>query len=166
LLRIQIFWDIMLCRWVSVSWRFLNDCLKCQKILTQQQHVTSQKTKIHLFKSYKFQSHNQQYQHLDLITLILPTTGSRQTRHFLTRGEHTEQQATCPHGLNSVSRFRSEHTRHSSRVTPSSPPGPSARRGSIWSLNKDIWLLAHIPQILGFYLLNSLKYLCHNHNRI
>jgi len=48
LMRIQIFWERMLCRWVSVSWRFLNDCLKCQKILTQQQHVTSQKTKIHL----------------------------------------------------------------------------------------------------------------------
>jgi hypothetical protein len=50
LLRIQIFWDMMLCLWVSVSWHFLNDCLKCQKILTQQQqqHVTSKKTKIQL----------------------------------------------------------------------------------------------------------------------
>lgn len=113
-------------------------------------------------------NHNQQYQHLKLITLILPTTGSRHTRHFLTRGEHTEQQATCPQGLNSVSRFRSEHTRHSSRVTPSSPHGPSACRGSIWSLNKDITLLTHTQtaQILGLHLLNSLLYLCHNHNRI
>lgn len=61
-------------------------------------------------------------------------TVSRQIRHFLTRGAHVSQQHTWPHGwnvaecylwsysilthfhitLNTVSRFRSEHTRHSS----------------------------------------------------
>lgn len=35
-------------------------------------------------------------------------------RHFLTRGEHSEQVAMWPHGPNRVSLFMSEHTMHSS----------------------------------------------------
>lgn len=50
-------------------------------------------------------------------TLVLDWTCSLQMRHFLTRGEHSEQVAMWPHGPNSVSRFMSEHTIHSSRVS-------------------------------------------------
>lgn len=55
------------------------------------------------------------------ITCIRVATVSRQSRHFFTRGEQTEQQATCPQGLNKMSRFASEHIRHSSNVVLSSP---------------------------------------------
>lgn len=37
-------------------------------------------------------------------------------RHFLTRGPHAEQQVTWPQGWNSMSRFASEQTKHSSSV--------------------------------------------------
>lgn len=50
-------------------------------------------------------------------TLVLDWTWSLQMRHFLTRGEQSEQVAMCPHGPNSVSRFISEQTMHSSRVS-------------------------------------------------
>lgn len=40
-------------------------------------------------------------------------------RHFLTRGEHKEQVAICPHGPKRVSLFISEHTIHSSKVSES-----------------------------------------------
>lgn len=40
-------------------------------------------------------------------------------RHFLTRGEHKEQVAMCPHGPKRVSLFMSEHTIHSSKVSES-----------------------------------------------
>ena len=55
-----------------------------------------------------------------IITFVRDWTGSLHMRHFLTRGEHREQVAMCPHGPNNVSRFMSEQTMHSSRDSGSS----------------------------------------------
>ena len=48
------------------------------------------------------------------LTLVRDCTCSLHIRHFLTRGEHREHVVMWPHGPNSVSRFMSEHTMHSS----------------------------------------------------
>lgn len=53
-------------------------------------------------------------------TLVLDCTVSLHMRHFFTRGEHREQVATWPHGPNSMSRFMSEQTMHSSNPSFSS----------------------------------------------
>lgn len=53
-------------------------------------------------------------------------------RHFFTLGAQREQQATCPHGLKSMSLLTSEQTRHSSRAELLSLL--SCDGGSIWSL--------------------------------
>jgi len=63
-----------------------------------------------------------------LHTLVRDWTGSLHSKHFLTRGEHREQVATCPHGPNRVSRFVSEQTIQSSNDSCSEgtrPPTPA-----------------------------------------
>ena len=54
------------------------------------------------------------------LTFVLDCTASLHMRHFLTRDEHKEHVATWPQGPNSISRFMSEQTMHSSSPSFSS----------------------------------------------
>ena len=48
------------------------------------------------------------------LTFSFDNTVSRHIKHFLILDPHPSHATTCPHGLKTVSRFFSEHKRHSS----------------------------------------------------
>jgi len=84
-------------------------------------------------------------------TLVRDWTGSLHSRHFLTRGEHSEQVATCPQGPNRVSRFVSEQTIQSSNDSCSDwTRFPTPALAPLWETNSLI-VLRNL-RVVGFVL--------------